>query len=712
MLIVGATVISLVVATLSPVATAPAAVSPTPTATATAAPRPTTDLSATGRLAYWRSEANGDYLLWLANADNSRRRSVAKGDAASISRTKWAIDGSAVAYVEAGVRLVVVRVDGVTTWYTLPPELRADGFRIVDHRFSPSGTRLAATVQRQTGSQSDVYVTSGPGSGWIRVTNTEDVLAADWISEDELLVQTTGGIVGRLRATGMNQLQPLTGLSSATPLVGGDGRVYFLSGRVSGFAGAQETLVFAASASVWSVTVDGEDLRREPFQLDADAFRLDAPWPGGFLMHRGTNPAQVAFTKGYVDLPTNAGLIERLSVSADKRFAVGFASGNLIRVDLTPSGTTGPAVVLLGSVAQGDAWFPHNPALTRVSPPKVDVPAARFVFALGGHLWTMGGDGVPTLLRAGNLNSQTLRRNALPLPPQWSPAGDRILTVESLGPGASAFQLIAVTVDRTGNVKRYSAPSSIGVLPTWSPDGTQFSVAAYPAAATDPVVLSSDLTILLLDAATSATRSTIAGREAFWTKAGVVVLNNGSWRVGDRARDSQAIELWNGTQKRELTTIAKLIADPRAQAPTQTRGIAEASLLTAAPDGGHFALHVRFLAPTTTITFAMFRSRDGNPSAVITGDAVTDEAWASTGRLVGYTQTSAQGGAAPRRRAVVRDAETGDVVLEQDGRFAGWSPDAQWIYIARDEGLYARRVSGGDAVRFSPYGVVVAATKP
>ena len=31
---------------------------------------------------------------------------------------------------------------------------------------------------------------------------------------------------------------------------------------------------------------------------------------------------------------------------------------------------------------------------------------------------------------------------------------------------------------------------------------------------------------------------------------------------------------------------------------------------------------------------------------------------------------------------------------------------------ARNEGLFARRVGGGDAVRFSPYGVVVSATKP
>src|SRR5258706_251128 len=339
--VVGATIVALIVSTLGPTAapTTETASSPSPTAVATTTVRPTTDLSPSGRLAYWRTEANGDYLLWLANADNSRRRSVAKADAAAVSRTRWAADGNSVAYVESGVRLVVVRVDGVSATYTLAQELRADGYRIVDHRFSPSGTRVAATVQRAVGSQSDVYV-SGPGGQWTRLTTTEDVLAADWISEAELLVQTTCGVVGRLRATGRDQLRPLTGLASATPIIGDDGRVYFLSGRVNGFAGSSETLVFAAAASVWSLTADGEDLRRENVTLDADSFRLDGQWPGGYLLHRGTAQGQVAVAKGTVDLPTTPGLIERLAVSPDKRFAIGFAASNLVRVEL--SAAAGP----------------------------------------------------------------------------------------------------------------------------------------------------------------------------------------------------------------------------------------------------------------------------------------------------------------------------------------------------------------------------------
>ncbi|HYK97041.1 MAG TPA: hypothetical protein VEU77_01480, partial [Candidatus Acidoferrales bacterium] len=93
-------------------------------------------------------------------------------------------------------------------------------------------------------------------------------------------------------------------------------------------------------------------------------------------------------------------------------------------------------------------------------------------------------------------------------------------------------------------------------------------------------------------------------------------------------------------------------------------------------------------------------------------DAITDESWMPGGRLVGYTITTTQPGSSPRQRAVVRDADTGDVVLEQDGRFAGWSPDGAWTYLAKSDGLYARRLAGGEAVRFSSLGVFVSTTKP
>ncbi len=723
-LVVGLTVVALVTTTLG----VPMAALVPPSASPTAAPtavRPSTDLSATGRLAYWRTEANGDYQLWLANADNSRRRSVAKTDQpGTISRTKWSADGGAVAYVESGVRLVVARVDGVTAAYTLAPELRAGSYRIVDHRFSPSGARIAATVQRATGSQTDVYL-AGAGGTWNRLTTTEDVIAADWLTEDELLVHTTGGIVGRLRVNGRDQLRPLTSLPATTPIIGEGGRVYFLAGRVSVIAGSSETMTFASQASLWSMTADGEDLRREGVALEPDGFRLDGTWPGGgYLLHRGTSTAQVALDASpsrqvavAIELPQGAGTIERLQLSADKRFATAFAGANLLRLDVTATGAVGNPIVLLGSVSQGDAWFARSVSLAQVAPANVDVPAARYVFALGGHLWTMGADAQPTLLRAGNTNSQTLLRFTL-APPVWSPAGDRVLTVESLSSGAPAFQLVAVAIGRDGTTRRYTSQSSIGPGVSWSPDGSQIVVAALPAASTDPVVLGSDLALAVIDTASGVVARTLSGREASWTKGGIVVLTNGTVRTGDRARDGQAVEIWNGTQKKDLMTIAKLVADPRAQAPAQTRGLTQSTGLSASPDGAYAALHVNFLGTTPTITFAIIRARDGVTTSLLTGDPVSDEAWASTGRYLGYTSGigSTQGLASliigPRQHAIVRDAETGEVVMDVEGRFAGWSPDGLWTYIARNDGLYARRLAGGDALRFSPYGVVVSATKP
>jgi WD40 repeat protein len=322
----------------------------------------------------------------------------------------------------------------------------------------------------------------------------------------------------------------------------------------------------------------------------------------------------------------------------------------------------------------------------------------------------MGADGLPSLLRAGNTNAQTLRRFTLQ-PVAWSPAGDRMLTVESLSAGASAFQLIAVVINRDGTVKRYTTPSSVGPGVTWSPDGSQIAAPALPAASTDPAVLASDLNIAVLDAASGSVTRTIPGRESAWTRGGVVVLTNGTVRTGDRARDDQVIEIWNGTQKRELISIAKIVSDPRAQAPATTRGLTQTTGLEASPDGAYASVHVNYLLTAPTISFALVRARDGAATTILVGENIGDEAWSPAGRFVGYTTATGLGTAA-RQRAIVRDAETGDVAFDADGRFAGWSPDGLWVYVARNDGLYARRLASGDLIRFAPYGVPVSATKP
>ena len=715
-LVVVASVVAIVVSTTTAPAGPIAAASASPTGAASASRQAVTDLSANGRLAYWRAEPNGDHLLWLANVDNSRRRSVAKTDAPNtITKTKWSIDGNAIAYVESGIRLIVVRVDGGTSTYTLAPELRTDNYRIVDHRFSPSGARIAATVQRQTGSQSDIYVAATNGS-WTRITTVEDAIAADWLDEDELLVQTTGGVISAVRASGTNQFRPLTGLQASSPVIGSDGRVHFLAGRVTPFAGATETFVFAAAANVWSMTADGTDVRRELTPPDQDSLRLDGTWPGGYLYHRSTNPAQLVIGSIPILLPSSAGLIERIAVSPDKRFAMGFAGTTVVRVDLTPAGLAPSAVLLLGSIDSGDIWFPRGTPLVKAAPtPRADAPAARYAFALGGNIWTMGPDGVPSLLRTGASNAQTQRRFIVPLP-QWSPAGDRLLTVESLGTGASALQLIPVTIDRSGKVTRLTALSSVAPAVGWSPDGASIAAVALPASPQDPSILQSELSVRVMSV-DGIPAQAIPGREVAWTGPGLFVLTNGTIRANDRARDEQAIEQWIGTQKRTVTTIARIIGDPRAQAPSATKGITSVSNITAAADGTYAALRVAFLGTTATPFLVLLRASDGAATQYILADRFGDEAWSPARPLLGYTLTSGGQGipgtpTEPKPVATIRDAATGTVLAEVDGRFAGWSPDGTWFYVATSGGLYVRPLAGGALVRVSGIGVPVTITKP
>jgi Tol biopolymer transport system component len=716
-LVVVASVVALVIST-GGVANAPSvAASATPAAAASASRPTVTDLSTSGRLAYWRAEPSGDHLLWLANADNSRRRSVAKTDTPnSITKTKWSVDGSQVAYIEGGIRLVVVRVDGTsTTSYTLDPALRADAYKIVDHRFSPGGTHVAATVQRQTGSQSDIYVAATSGT-WTRITTVEDAIAGDWIDEEELLVQTTGGVISAVRATGTNQFRPLTGLQSSSPVIGSDGRVHFLAGKVTQFAAGSETFVFAAAANVWSMTADGTDIRREVAPPDQDSLRLDGTWPGGYLYHRGTNPAQLVIGSIPILLPSSAGLIERIAVSADKRYAIGFAGNTVVRVDLTPTGLAPSAVLLLGSIDSGDVWFPRSATIARGRPTTgVDAPSARYAFAFGGNVWTMGADGVAAVLRTGASNAQTQRRFAIPLP-QWSPAGDRILTVESLGTGASAQQLIPVTIDRAGKVTRLTALSSVAPAVAWSPDGTEIAAVALTASSLDPGVLQSELTVRIMSV-DGAPGQAIPGREVVWTKSGIFVLTNGTIRANDVARDEQGIELWAGAQKRTVTTVARIIADTRAQAPRATRGITSTSNVTAAADGTFAAVRIAFRGTSATPFLVLLRASDGSATQYVLGDRIADESWSPARPLIGYTNTVGGQGIAgspteSKPVATVRDAASGSVMAEVDGRFAGWSPDGAWFYVATSGGLYARLLAGGSLVRISSIGVPMSITKP
>jgi hypothetical protein len=101
-LLVAGTVVTLFATTLA----APSTPSGNGLAEPTAAPAAASDQRRTShrtsRLAYWRAEASSvTSSLW--RTPTTRRGTVAKSDQPSaIARTKWAVDGNSVGYVEAG----------------------------------------------------------------------------------------------------------------------------------------------------------------------------------------------------------------------------------------------------------------------------------------------------------------------------------------------------------------------------------------------------------------------------------------------------------------------------------------------------------------------------------------------------------------------------------------------------------------------------------
>ena len=717
--VVAATVVALVLTTLRmPVGTAEDSGSASASPSAV---RPATDLSPNGRLAYWRLEPSGDYVLWVANTDNTRRRAVSKApQPRAVTVTKWAANGSAVAYVDTGVHLVVAGLDGTTSTYDLPPDMVAAGYRIVDHAFSPSATTIAVTVQRAAFNELDVLLCSRSGS-WTRLTTTHDVTAGPWISEDELLVGTGGGVIGRLAASGTDRLHPLTSVFGRSPIVGNDGRVYFVGGI--GFMTANRLPQFANDPGIWSVTIDGDDLRHErTTELPPDMDRLDGIWAGGFFAHSPRTGALALNGTSALSLPTTSGTIDRIAASSDGRYALAFADTNLVRLDLGPNGTITGNVLLLGSVEHADAWFPRSATLARSPRAAVStLPAERFVFALGGHVWTMGNDGVASLLEVA---PPSMMQNG-GLAPRWSPSGDRAVAVEAgttggavavvIGPDGRPRELgtIGANADTSSAGHTYVASSV-----TWAPDGTR--VAAVERIIDGRLLLNMDLNVVVFDVATTGVTKAMPGRAAAWTRAGIAVISNGTVRPGATGREGQVLEVWNGAAKRDITTVAALASAPRARAIAPANAIAEADGITANSDGSYVATHLVYFVPGAAIgapyrapmAFVVIRSRDGAVSLVIGDEDVSDEAWSPLGTVIGYTKMPTQPPYGVPQHAVVRDVESGAVLVDVEGRFAGWSPDGAWMFVARDDGLYARALGGGDVVRIAPLGVLVSTTRP
>jgi hypothetical protein len=319
-------------------------------------------LSSSGRLAYWRQSPSGAFVLWAANLDGSGPRSLATlpPNTSRPFGTRWTGDGSAVAYA-ADDSIGVVGVDGRRIDIPGLEPMRTAGFRLVDQRWSPSGRRVAATLQRSTDGKTDLYLGSLDRRELVAAGVFGKAFFGDWLSDDEVLVESETGVLGALREAG-GPIRKLVDGSAASPFFDGS-RVHFLSGLVT--ANLNATGLFVTNPSVWSILPDGKDLRAEGRLEVAGTFRIDGIWPDArYLMHVGVDQTQYLVGPRSTSLAPSS-LIRRAVVGVDRRFAIGFGGARVVRIDLTRgfNPPEGAFVVLLDGILGADAWIkrPANP---------------------------------------------------------------------------------------------------------------------------------------------------------------------------------------------------------------------------------------------------------------------------------------------------------------------------------------------------------------
>ena len=668
--------------------------SPTPSVS-----RAPIELSRAGRIAYWRTDAGGDVQLWVANLDGGSRRAVAKIDSLSrVQATRWSPDGNAIAWLDRGQAVVVQRIDGFGARYELPlpQSVLAANARLIDLGWSTDSANIAATLrggsQGTPTAETDVYVAPATGGTWQKATALGNAFLSQWISPTELLIHTGAGLIAVQRSDGSG-LAPLTGLVATSPFVGDDGRVYFLAGQVAPtIRDATVPVINAGQARVWSMTVDGGDVRQEipqPF----DDVRLVTEWsPGRFVVHQGASTALAFLASGQPPV-TIPGIIDRVVFSPDHRTAIGVSGSRIVRYD-----TARPEapVVLLSDVTQPDAWYPDTITLARASPvPAVAKPAARYVFALHGLLWATDAIGGVHLVRPLSPDDGSLRRLSGIALPQWSARGDRILVFD-----VTRFRGSVFVTDVTGTATRLSDVDAAGPFPAWSPDGN----VAYTdlIGAFDSATFGADGEVRIVSPANGTRVATYRAREVAFGGGKTYLIDNGRLNAPLQTRTDHAILEVTASGTRPIATAASLAAFERFGGATAIPW--QLSMLGVSADGTFLSVRESPAVGSIGFTFALLRASDGTGVLGLSGAEIADVRWAPTGHLVGMTLANVP---------IVRDAETGAIVASYGiGRFAGWSPDGKWFYVARDVGLYAMPLAGGDPVRISALGVPVSATTP
>jgi hypothetical protein len=670
--------------------------SPTPSAS-----RAPIELSRTGRIAYWRTDAGGDVQLWVANLDGGNRRAVAKIDSLSrVQATRWSPDGNAIAWLDRGVAVVVQRIDGggARSELPLPQSVVAANARLIDLDWSTDSASIAATLrggaQGIPTAETDVYVAPATGGAWRNATSLGNAFLSQWISPTDLLIHTAAGMIA-VQPAGGGGLTPLTGLVATSPFVGDDGRVYFLAGLVApAIRDATVPVINAGQARVWSMTIaggtwiEGGDVRQEVPQ-PYDDIRLVTQWsPGRFVVHQGASTA-LSFLASGQPLATIPGVIDRVVFSPDHRTAIGVSASRIVRYD-----TARPEapVVLLSDVTQPDAWYPGTITLARTATTAATArPLASYAFAMHGLLWTMGPSGYVLFARRLAPDDGSIRRLSGIALPQWSSHGDRILYFD-----VSRFRGSVFVTDVAGTAVRISDQDAAGPFPTWSPDGN----VAYTdlISSFDSAGFGADGEIRIVSPANATRVTTYKAREVAFGGGKTYFIDNGRLNLPLQTRTDHAIVEQTASGSRTVATTAMVAAGTQFSAAPAL----QLSMLGASADGAFVSVRMSPATGSVGFIFAVIRAADGGPTLQIPGQDVADIRWSPNGHLIGMTLANIP---------IVRDAETGAIVASYGiGRFAGWSPDGKWFYVARDIGLYAIPLTGGEPVRISALGVPVSTT--
>lgn len=674
-------------------------VQPTPTLLPESTQRAVPELSRTARLAYFR-----DDQLWVSGLDGSLRRSLAPmGDAQRATHLRWSPDGDRIAYLDSGLSMVVLQVDGRRWNFSLPLVLRDQGWRIADVRWAPDSMRIASTFLRPGDGRADAFIADlEPAlAQWQRLTEMNDLFIADWVSNTELLASTAGGVIAVVELPAGSPLpmsgarvRPLSGALGTSPILASDGRVHFLAGRVPTARDPSLPYITASRASVWSATLDGGDVRRETL-TELNDVRLDARLPDGrYLLHRGGASVQSVTGEEVEALPTNAGLIQRVRLAPDGRTAYGFTRERIVSLDLARVGLTPPASpdpsasVFLDTSGEGDVWFPTSlPVIARSAEDPTVLPA-RYAFTLGGHVWQMGEGRRPELLRPG----QAIRRTFLPTP-RWSPTGTHLLTLEQAGLGAPTTALIAVLIASNEEQVRLAETYASARSFAWAPDGEELAI-VVDRRGVNGTASNAVLEVRFLDTQGKVTRETIPGTEVAWTAAGLLVLTEVEDKPVLRIVPDQGLA-------RTFAQRDELIAHPTISSTPWLGGAW--SGLDATRDGAWTS--VRITTAEGNSGYLALLDERGEPVEFVRADDLSDALWSPAKPLIGYTldvRTADE-------RAVVHEPGTGPLTF-QDGRFSGWSPDGEWYYVARTTGLFAYPLDGGAPIRIGPVAAPVAVT--